>query len=145
MMEHYTTQEQESKLEIEFNQAVELYKQTHKIKHLKWHPSTFVKMNDVVCHVKGSETYFVTKQGKELMLPTSSPGGKIYKLDESFRNDVEAFCQSYSDYTVAYNLDGKYGRTIVYFANGATPAVLTSSDGFRLLVEDENKYDFVCG
>jgi hypothetical protein len=79
-------------------------------------------------------------------------GGCEYKLDTEgdYAIKINDFMEKYNNYKVIFNPDGRYGPTAYYCTkNDATPARLIPLDyignDFILILDDENKYDILCG
>lgn len=141
-MEYYTTTAQELKLKSYFESLVETYRATHPPSK-KWDASMFVKYPVVVFIVRAENTYLKTDDEEDLTPLCLESGGRAYLVDRCFFSEVESFRMEHNEYTVTFNPEGKYGRNVVYFADGATPATFLSSNGNTLIAEDENKYDLI--
>ncbi len=76
-------------------------------------------------------------------------GGAEYILDTECSNAkyIIDFIAKHKCYKVLFNPDGHYGPTTYYCSKiGATPSKLEAIDGSsQLILDDENKYDIICG
>jgi hypothetical protein len=103
-----------------------------------------------VFHVRGSVSgasedrpvvYFGTVC-EENRCPDYAEGtGMIYALDQDYKEQIDAFLDDVTDYTVTFSPSGKYGPTLDYCGRKyEMPAVIVTAAGHTLVVEDEDKY-----
>lgn len=144
-MEYFTSEAQEITFEEKYKEDIrtkqkeldEIQKKTNKLQ--KFTAYAYVDKPERVFNVENSKVYL-----NGIVCPTQLvQGGKRYRLD--IHPHLNTFFDKYKSYTVAFSPTGKYGPTVAYCAaKDVYPAKLIASDGYKLLVEDESKYDIIC-
>lgn len=75
-------------------------------------------------------------------------GGSIYKIDFDFEEKYNSWIKLNPDYSITFDIDGKYGKTIYYCGqdNYVYPSIISSLNNKEIneTFEDEFKYDIGC-
>jgi hypothetical protein len=144
---YYTSPAQEAALHQEYERLVALKqaeideKQRRTGVIQKYTARAFIHEPVRVFHVLGDKVYFGTVC-EENRCPNYAEGtGMIYALDQDYKEQIGAFLDDVTDYTVTFSPSGKYGPTLDYCGRKyEMPAVIVTAAGHTLVVEDEDKY-----
>jgi hypothetical protein len=150
----YTTPEYEKRLNEKYEFEVkkkqdeidEIQRRTKKIQ--KFTAKAHILRPERLFNVCGGKIYCGEVEDNILSPGQLVEGGGEYILDTEGDNapNIMEFVSTWECYKVIFNPDGKYGPTTCYCTKiGATPARLESFGGFQLILDDEEKYDLVCG
>jgi hypothetical protein len=150
----YSSPEYEKKLQEKYE--FELKKKQDEIDEVQRRTKKIQKFT-AKAHILRPERLFIVCGGKiycgdqddNILSPEKLvEGGVEYILDTEGDNipNIQEFVSTWPCYKVFFNPDGKYGPCTQYCTNiGATPARLESFGGYKLFLDDDDKYDLVCG
>lgn len=153
MFTYFTSKEQEESFDIKYREDINKKQKELDIAHR--HTKKIQKFT-AKAHVCRPERRFIIKEDEvylnEINESNKCPkmevegGGGIYKLDLNFEFDIRCFLRKYSEYSVTFYPDGKYGPTVEYLSSyGFLPALLESFNGEKIMLEDESKYNLCVG
>ena len=152
MLKYFTSKAQEDEFDIKYNEAIKKKQKELNIAHRhskvphKFTAKAYVSRPERKFIVRGSDTYLEEVNENNKCPKDEVEGGGVYKLDLNFEWDIMCFLNKYSEYIVTFYPDGKYGPTVEYCSSyGCLPALLESSTGERIMVDDESKYNICVG
>lgn len=152
MLKYFTSKEQEEAFDIKYKEAINkkqkeldiAYRHTKKIQ--KFTAKAHISRPERKFIINGSDVYLEEINENTRCPDTEVEGGGVYKLDLNFEWDIRCFLRKYSEYTVTFYPDGKYGPTVEYWNSyGFSPALLESNTGEKIMLEDESKYELCVG
>lgn len=113
-------------------------------KNVKFRAHIYVESPKRIFHVNETGV-FIEIDDELIHIPNvQSPNGRIYQTDPDFDKSLEEFIKKYPNYKITFDVDGRYGKTIIYIADQYIYPSIIESNGETLLLEDDDKYDIGC-
>lgn len=111
----------------------------------KFTANALVSLPNRVFHIVNGCMYQETVDPSCACPACPEDGGRIYRLDPSFSEQVYVFLHKHANCKITFQPSGRYGPTIGYSTGDTNvfPAILEALDGSgeTLVVEDETKYE----
>lgn len=144
-MEFYSTLRYELILEAYYQSCLALKETELAQGGGKFTAKALVSLPNRVFHIVNGCMYQETDDPSCACPPCPQDGGRIYRLDPSFSEQVHAFLGKHTNCRITFQPSGRYGPTIGYSAGDANvfPASIEALDGSgeTLVVEDETNYE----
>jgi len=152
-MIYYTTKEQEDIITKPYLEAVKIKNKEIKDKEKKtgqiqkYTSQVFIKTPNRTFISNGSEM-FIRIEGIDYLCPNQlEEGGGEYRIDPDFTENLKKFVESNPKYIISFDIDGKYGKCIYYYAPpNVYPSKISNIENENIFeyLEDEDKYDIGC-
>lgn len=147
----YTTAEQEAELNDMYKKEVivkqkELDDERRRTKKIhKYNATAYIHEKDRVFFICEKGVLWKDENGNK-MPTTQQEGGRKYIIADVQR--YKSFAENNKEFYVKFHVTGKYGPTVGYIGinENIYPFTLVSKDfSEELLLDDEDKYDLICG
>ncbi len=149
----YTTKEQEEIITKPYLDLVRLKEKEIKLEEKrtgriqKYTAQVFIKTPNRTFISDGLEKFIRINGIDYLCVNQLEKGGGEYKIDPDFTEKFNKFIESNPRYMISFDIDGRYGKCIYYYAPpNVYPSKISNIENENIFeyLEDEDKYDIGC-